>query len=111
MKKLEILTLLTERAVGSQNAIDSVTLAIWIGSEVNVASSYLHLLWQQESVERFVSRERKDSLGRPKASYRYYVRKSANIRALLLASEAISDRAGFKAKVPGFDASALVSAW
>lgn len=110
MKKLAILTLLTERAVGPQNAIDSVELAALIGTEVNVASSYLHLLWQQESIARFVSRERKDSLGRPKASYRYYVRKSANVAALLRASEAIAAQSRFRAR-PGFDTAGLVAAW
>lgn len=104
MKKLDILTILTQRAVGQENAIDSVTLAGLMGEQVNVASSYLHWLWQQDSLARFVSRERRDSLGRPKASYRYYVRKSANIDALLRPERVTVKRAEF-------DASALEACW
>lgn len=111
MKKLEILTLLTRQAMGQANALDSVALASLTGLEVNVASAYLHHLWQEKSVRRFVSRDRVDALGRARASYRYYVVKSANVRALLRASEAISERSGFRAKMPGFDTDALVAAW
>lgn len=109
MIKLDILTLLTKRAVGKANAIDSVALAALIGSEVNVASSFLHHLWQEKSLSRFVSVDRVDALGRRRMSYRYYVPKSANVRALLLKSEAISG--GRHRRAPGFNDSALVAQW
>jgi hypothetical protein len=110
-RKLEFLTTMTCHAVGREHAKDSVDVASVMECEVKDASAYLFWLWQEGSLDRFAVCERITKTGKRRTTYRYYIKKSANVKAVLAKSEIISNRGRFRPKPPGFDASALVACW
>lgn len=82
MKWQDTLNAVCRIAVGPRNAKDSLEMANYLGFERDTTCAFLQQLWRKGLVRRITLVNRKDSYGRPRRTFGYFVREDEIVSIL-----------------------------